>query len=83
MKFKLGNLLTKEITIWKVRLQIILPLQFMAFGHPLYYENIIQVMRGIAEPNTDGREGLKSLELLIAAYMAARDGTTVGLPLHF
>ena len=52
------------------------------FGHPLYYENIVQVMRGTAEPSTDGREGLKSLELLTAAYIAARDGTSVGLPLH-
>ncbi|MDA9947542.1 Gfo/Idh/MocA family oxidoreductase [Planktomarina temperata] len=53
------------------------------FGHPLYYSNIIDVMRGNAEPETDGREGLKSLEFLTAAYMAARDGGSVGLPLHF
>ena len=53
------------------------------FGHPLYYRNIIDVMRGDAEPETDGREGLKSLEFLTAVYTAARDGITVGLPLHF
>lgn len=53
------------------------------FGHPLYYKNVIDVMRGNAEPETDGREGLKSLEFLTAAYMAARDGDSVGLPLHF
>jgi len=53
------------------------------FGHPLYYRNVIDVMRGNAEPETDGREGLKSLEFLTAAYMAARDGGSVGLPLHF
>lgn len=53
------------------------------FGHPLYYKNVIDVMRGKAEPETDGREGLKSLEFLTAAYMAARDGGSVGLPLHF
>jgi UDP-N-acetyl-2-amino-2-deoxyglucuronate dehydrogenase len=39
-------------------------------------------MRGDAEPETDGREGLKSLELLIAAYLSARDGRTVALPLE-
>ena len=32
------------------------------FGHPLYYDNVIKVLRGEAEPETDGREGLKSLE---------------------
>ena len=53
------------------------------FGHPLYYKNVVDVMRGIAEPETDGREGLKSLELLIAAYLSARDGKTIALPLEF
>ena len=53
------------------------------FGHPLYYKNVIDVMRGHAAPETDGREGLKSLEFLTAAYLAARDGNSVGLPLHF
>jgi UDP-N-acetyl-2-amino-2-deoxyglucuronate dehydrogenase len=53
------------------------------FGHPPYYKNVVDVIRGKAEPETDGREGIKSLELLVAAYMAARDGITVGLPLHY
>ncbi len=53
------------------------------FGHPLYYRNVIDVMRGTAHPETDGREGLKSLELLIAAYLSARDGRTISLPLEF
>jgi UDP-N-acetyl-2-amino-2-deoxyglucuronate dehydrogenase len=53
------------------------------FGHPLYYKNVIEVMRGSAEPETDGREGLKSLELLIAAYLSSRDGKTVSLPLEY
>lgn len=53
------------------------------FGHPLYYKNVVDVMRGQAEPETDGREGLKSLELLIAAYLAARDGKTISLPLEY
>ena len=53
------------------------------FGHPLYYKNVIDVMRGEAEPETDGREGLKSLEVLIAAYLSARDGKTVSLPLEY
>jgi UDP-N-acetyl-2-amino-2-deoxyglucuronate dehydrogenase len=53
------------------------------FGHPLYYKNVIDVLRGDAEPETDGREGLKSLELLIAAYLAARDSKTISLPLEY
>ena len=53
------------------------------FGHPLYYENVIQTLRGEAQPETDGREGLKSLELLVATYLAARDGRRVTLPLEY
>jgi UDP-N-acetyl-2-amino-2-deoxyglucuronate dehydrogenase len=52
------------------------------FGHPLYYRNVIDVMRGQAVPEVDGREGLKSLEVLIAAYRSARDGVRVNLPLE-
>ncbi len=51
------------------------------FGHPLYYDNVIRVLRGEAQPETDGREGLKSLETLIAIYLSARDGRRVSLPL--
>lgn len=53
------------------------------FGHPLYYDNVIQTLRGEAEPETDGREGLKSLELLIGMYLSARDGRRVALPLEY
>jgi UDP-N-acetyl-2-amino-2-deoxyglucuronate dehydrogenase len=53
------------------------------FGHPMYYDNVINVLQGTAEPETDGREGLKSLELLIAMYLSARDGRRVSLPLDY
>jgi UDP-N-acetyl-2-amino-2-deoxyglucuronate dehydrogenase len=52
-------------------------------GHLSYYNNVIDVFRGRANPETDGREGLKSLEVLIAAYLSARDGQTVSLPLDY
>ena len=52
-------------------------------GHPLYYHNVVQSLRGEAQPETDGREGLRSLELLIASYLSARDGRRVALPLEY
>jgi UDP-N-acetyl-2-amino-2-deoxyglucuronate dehydrogenase len=52
-------------------------------GHPGYYANAIQVLRGEAAPDTDGREGLSSLEILIASYLSARDGRVVSLPLEY
>lgn len=52
-------------------------------GHLLYYQNVIDTLRGKAEAETDGREGLKSLEVLIAAYLSARDGKRISLPLDY
>lgn len=52
------------------------------FGHPLYYQNVVDVLRGRAEPETDGRSGLKSLELLVAMYRSAKDGVKISLPLE-
>ena len=53
------------------------------FGHPLYYDNVIATLRGEGHAEVDGYEGLRSLEVVIAAYRSARDGVRVGLPLVF
>jgi len=53
------------------------------FGHPLYYDNVIKTLRGEVDAAVDGYEGLRSLEILVAAYRSARDGQRVGLPLVF
>jgi UDP-N-acetyl-2-amino-2-deoxyglucuronate dehydrogenase len=53
------------------------------FGHPPYYANVLDALQGNAEALCDGREGLRSLELLIGAYRSARDGSTVHLPLEY
>jgi len=53
------------------------------FGHPLYYDNVISSLRGEKHAEVDGYEGLRSLEVIIAAYRSARDGVRVGLPLVF
>ncbi len=52
------------------------------FGHPLYYDNVVKSLQGKEKPLVDGREGLTSLELLIAAYRSARDSKTIYLPLE-
>ena len=52
-------------------------------GHVAYYQNVIDSLRGKDIPATDGREGLRSLELLIASYLSARSGDLVTLPLEY
>lgn len=51
------------------------------FGHPRYYANVLDTLQGKSRAICDGRDGLRSLELLIAAYRSARDGRVVHLPL--
>lgn len=90
---RVGGLAVNEIQLWKfaeprpydaeVEGANYATTSVYGFGHPLYYANVRDVLRGVAEPETDGREGLKSLELLIAAYLAARDGKTISLPLEY
>ena len=52
------------------------------FGHEAYYRNVLSVLRGEARPDTDGREGRKSLELILGIYESARTGRDVPLPLR-
>jgi UDP-N-acetyl-2-amino-2-deoxyglucuronate dehydrogenase len=52
-------------------------------GHIGYYDNVLKALRGEAAAETDGREGLRSLELLIGIYRSARDGRPVSLPLDY
>lgn len=52
------------------------------FGHPLYYENMLKTLKGEVAPECTGRSGLKSLEIISAAYRSARDNRVVSLPLE-
>lgn len=52
------------------------------FGHAQYYDNVIKALRGEANPETDGRQGLKTLEILVAAYRSACEGKRIALPLE-
>lgn len=88
---RLGGVAVNEAQIWdfseqreydrEVREASYATTSVYGFGHPLYYRNVIDVMRGDAKPETDGRAGLRSLELIVAAYKSSRDGMPVSLPL--
>jgi UDP-N-acetyl-2-amino-2-deoxyglucuronate dehydrogenase len=52
------------------------------FGHPQYYANVLDTLEGKSLALCDGRSGLQTLEVLIAAYRSARDRSTVYLPLE-
>jgi len=58
------------------------PTSVYGFGHEAYYRNVIAVLRGEAVPDTDGRAGRKSLELILGIYESAKTGRDVPLPLR-
>ena len=57
------------------------PPSVYGFGHEAYYRNVLAVLRGEAPPETDGRAGRKSLELILGIYESARTGREVPIPL--
>ena len=58
------------------------PPNVYGFGHEAYYRNVVAVLRGEAPPETDGRAGRKSLELILGIYESARTGRDVPIPLR-
>lgn len=57
------------------------PPDVYGFGHEGYYRNVLSVLRGEAKADTDGREGRKSLELILGIYESAKSGREVKIPL--
>jgi UDP-N-acetyl-2-amino-2-deoxyglucuronate dehydrogenase len=58
------------------------PPNVYGFGHEGYYRNVLAVLRGEAKPETDGRAGRKSLELILGMYESAKTGCEVPIPLR-
>lgn len=86
---KVGGVAVNQITHWEFEDkrpedELILSSNYetgsvYGFGHPLYYHNVIEVLRGRAMPETDGSQGLRSLALLSAAYRSAWEGREVAI----
>jgi UDP-N-acetyl-2-amino-2-deoxyglucuronate dehydrogenase len=53
------------------------------FGHTGYYSNVIEAIQTGNRPPVCGRQGLKSLELILALYKSSRENKRVPLPLEF
>lgn len=58
------------------------PASVYGFGHEGYYRNVLAVLTGEAKPDTDGRAGRKSLELILGIYESAKTGREIPLPLR-
>ncbi len=88
---KIGGKAVNEIEIWKFKDDELSQSEIneasyqtssvYGFGHPAYYKNMIETLRGEASPLCSGVDGLKSLELLIGSYRSAQTGKKVKFPL--
>jgi len=59
------------------------PTSVYGFGHLGYLQNVVDALKGKAKPDTDGRSGRKSLELILAMYQSAKTGKKVALPFNY
>jgi len=57
------------------------PPNVYGYGHLQYYYNVIKALKGEIEPDIDGRDGRKSLEIIKAIYLSAKEGKKIALPL--
>jgi len=57
------------------------PKSIYGFGHLGYLKNAVDVLRTNGIPETDGRSGRKSLEIILAMYESAKVGKKIALPL--
>lgn len=51
-------------------------------GHIAYYQNVMETLQGNQKAIASGREGLRSLELLVACYKSNQTKSAVHLPLE-
>jgi UDP-N-acetyl-2-amino-2-deoxyglucuronate dehydrogenase len=49
------------------------PPNVYGFGHLGYYKNVFAALRGEKTPDTDGRTGRKSLEIILAIYRSSQE----------
>jgi predicted dehydrogenase len=87
---KIGGFSVNKIEIWKfqdnkpneeeeVRQLNQNPPNIYGFGHTLYFRNVLDTLLRDAKPMTDGREGLRTLKLLLAIYNSAASSKQVDL----
>tara|TARA_B100000212_G_scaffold341235_1_gene323845 strand:+ start:112 stop:1221 length:1110 start_codon:yes stop_codon:yes gene_type:complete len=57
------------------------PKNIYGFGHYMFYKNILDDLQGGDKAICSGDEGLKSLEIIVAAYKSVLTGEKINLPL--
>ncbi len=57
------------------------PPNVYGFGHQMYYEHVVDVLRNGVPQTVDGREGRKSIQLIHAIYESIETGKEVFLPM--
>ncbi len=59
------------------------PPNVYGYGHLKYYQNVVDTLLKKSAAETDGRNGMKSLEIIQAIYLSAKLGKKIALPLEY
>ena len=57
------------------------PMTVYGTGHLPYYMNVLESLMSNSDPHTNGRDGRKSLEIILAFYESVKTGKKISLPL--
>jgi len=88
---EVGGFAMNEMTVWRFAdpkpedAQVLdryrtNPPDVYGFGHHAYYQDVFDVIARGGKPAIDGREGRKSLEVILAIYESIESGREVRLP---
>src|SRR5262245_16338812 len=88
---EVGGFAMNEMTVWKFEHETPEDAEVLAryrtnppdvygFGHHAYYNDVFEAIGRGANPVVDGREGRKSLEVILAIYESIESGREVRLP---
>jgi UDP-N-acetyl-2-amino-2-deoxyglucuronate dehydrogenase len=84
----IGGLAVNRITSWRLPDEELVqedaadPDSVYGSGHIPLYQDFCSAINNKTRPYIDGREGMKAVEIILAAYKSQRDGVVVQLPLQ-
>lgn len=83
---RLGGVACNQIEHWSLASDAPDPKQpddcVYGLGHPRFYNDVVHALNTGDRGRIEGAEGLKSLEIVVGAYLSSQEGRKVALPLN-
>ncbi len=83
---RLGGVACNQIEHWSLDVAEPDPEQpddcVYGIGHPRFYQDVVHALKTGERGRIEGSEGLKSLEIVVGAYVSSQEGRKVSLPMN-